>query len=93
MAKLKAGRHTSALKEARKSKKRAERNSAVRSKIRTSIKRVVEAVKNNDVKVASEQLATAFSQWDKAAKRNVIHSKAASNQKARLSKLVSKIKK
>ncbi|GHT58721.1 hypothetical protein AGMMS50222_02570 [Endomicrobiia bacterium] len=93
MAKLKTGRHTSALKEARKSKKRAERNSAVKSKIRTSIKRVEEAVKNNDVKVASEQLATAFSQWDKAAKRNVVHSKAASNQKARLSKLVSKIKK
>ncbi|GHT37930.1 hypothetical protein AGMMS49593_06190 [Endomicrobiia bacterium] len=93
MAKLKTGRHTSALKEARKSKKRAERNSAVKSKIRTSIRRVVEAVKNNDVKVASEQLATAFSQWDKAAKRNVIHSKAASNQKARLSGLVSKIKK
>ncbi|GHT54223.1 hypothetical protein AGMMS50233_01840 [Endomicrobiia bacterium] len=93
MAKLKTGRHTSALKEARKSKKRAERNSAVKSKIRTSIKRVEEAVKNNDAKVASEQLATAFSQWDKAAKRNIVHSKAASNQKARLSKLVSKIKK
>jgi small subunit ribosomal protein S20 len=93
MAKLKTGRHTSALKEARKSKKRTERNSAVKSKIRTSIKRVEEAVKNNDVAAALEQLAAAFSEWDKAAKRNVVHHKAASNQKARLSKLVLKIKK
>jgi small subunit ribosomal protein S20 len=91
MAKLKTGRHTSALKEARKSKRRAEINSAIKSGIRTSIKRVEEAVKSNDAKVASERLAIAFSQWDKAAKRNVVHSKAASNQKARLSRMVSKI--
>ncbi|MDR1926881.1 MAG: 30S ribosomal protein S20 [Endomicrobium sp.] len=93
MAKLKTGRHTSALKEARKAEKRSERNAATKSKIRTSLKRVETAVKNNDVKAASEHLATAFSEWDKAAKKNVIHSKAASNQKARLSKLVTKIKK
>jgi small subunit ribosomal protein S20 len=93
MAKLKTGRHTSALKEARKSKKRAEINSAIKSGIKTSTKRVEEAVKNNDVKVASERLTIAFSQWDKAAKKNVVHSKAASNQKARLSRMVSKINK
>jgi small subunit ribosomal protein S20 len=93
MAKLKTGRHTSALKEARKAEKRTERNSAIKSKIKTAIKRVEEAVKKGDVKVALEQLAAAFSEWDKAAKKNIVHSKAASNQKARLSKLVSKIKK
>ncbi|MDR2252017.1 MAG: 30S ribosomal protein S20 [Endomicrobium sp.] len=93
MAKLKTGRHTSALKEARKAKKRTERNSSIRSKIKTAIKRVEEAVKKGDVKVALEQLATAFSEWDKAAKKNIVHSKAASNQKARLSKLVAKLKK
>ena len=93
MAKLKTGRHTSALKEARKAKKRADRNTSTKSKIRTAIKRVEIAVKNNDVKVALEQLAVAFSQWDRAAKKNVVHRKAASNQKARLSKLVAGIKK
>jgi small subunit ribosomal protein S20 len=91
MAKLKTGRHTSALKEARKAKKRAERNKAIKSKIRTSIKRVKEAVKNNNVKAAQEHLNVAFSEWDKAAKRNIVHYKAASNQKARLSKLVTRI--
>ncbi|MDR0977888.1 MAG: 30S ribosomal protein S20 [Endomicrobium sp.] len=92
MAKLKTGRHTSALKEARKAKRRADRNSSIKSKIKTAVKRVEEAVKKGDVKIASEQLAAASSQWDKAAKRNVIHFKAASNQKARLSKLVLNIK-
>ncbi len=88
MAKLKTGRHTSALKEARKTKKRTERNFAVKSKIRTMVKKVETAVKNKDVKSAQEQLSVAFSEWDKAAKRNVIHSKSAANQKARLSKIV-----
>jgi small subunit ribosomal protein S20 len=92
MAKLKTGRHTSALKEVRKSKRRSERNAVVKSKMKTAIKRVEEAVKKNDVKLASEQLAKAFSQWDKAAKKNIVHPKSASNQKARLSKLVSKMK-
>ncbi|MDR2399310.1 MAG: 30S ribosomal protein S20 [Endomicrobium sp.] len=93
MAKLKTGRHTSALKEARKAEKRTERNSSIKSKIKTSIKRVEEAVKKGDVKVALEQLAAAFSEWDKAAKKNVVHFKSASNQKARLAELVSKIEK
>ncbi|MCL2144476.1 MAG: 30S ribosomal protein S20 [Endomicrobia bacterium] len=93
MAKLKTGRHTSALKEARKTKKRTERNFSVKSKIKTTIKKVESAVKDKDAKLAQEQLNIAFSEWDKAAKRNIIHSKAASNQKARLSKMVAGISK
>lgn len=93
MAKLKTGRHTSALKEARKAKKRTERNSAIKSKIRNSVKKVEAALKNNDVELAKEHLKVLFSEWDKAAKRNVVHHKAASNQKARLSKKVSKVSK
>ena len=93
MAKLKTGRHTSALKEARKSVKRTERNAALKSKIKTSVKKVESAVKNKDAKLAQEQLNTAFSEWDRAAKKNIIHSKAASNQKARLSKLVAGLSK
>lgn len=93
MAKLKTGRHTSALKEARKSKKRAQLNTSIKSRVKTSIKKVEEAVKNNDIKTALEQSAIAFSECDKAAKKNIVHFKAASNQKARLSKMISKIKK
>ncbi|MDR2666231.1 MAG: 30S ribosomal protein S20 [Endomicrobium sp.] len=90
MTKLKTGRHTSSLKEARKAEKRNKRNMAIRSKIKTSIKRVETAVSNNNIKMSEEQLRRAFSEWDKAAKRNVVHPKTASNQKARLSKLIAK---
>ncbi|MDR3243915.1 MAG: 30S ribosomal protein S20 [Elusimicrobiota bacterium] len=92
MAKLKTGRHTSSLKEARKSKKRADRNATVKSEIKTAVKRVEAAVKAKDLKLAQETLKQLFSKWDKAAKRNVVHYKAAANQKARLSKKVSAIK-
>jgi len=91
MAKLKTGRHTSALKEARKTKKRTARNIAIKSQIKTAVKKVEAAIKKGDAKLALEQLNILSSQWDKAAKRNVIHKKAADNQKARLSKKVSKI--
>ncbi|AKL97600.1 30S ribosomal protein S20 [Endomicrobium proavitum] len=93
MAKLKTGRHTSALKEARKSKTRTDRNVAVKSKIKTALKKVEAAVKANDLKAAQDALKTAFSQWDRAAKKNVIHYKAAANQKARLSKKVASLSK
>jgi small subunit ribosomal protein S20 len=93
MAKLKTGRHMSALKEVRKTEKRTERNASVKSKIKTSVKKVEAAVKKNDAKLAQEQLDIAFSEWDKAAKRNVIHKKAADNQKARLAKKVASLSK
>lgn len=91
MAKLKTGRHTSSLKEARKTVKRTQRNVSVKSEMRTAIKKVEEAKKKNDKKAAQEALNKVFSQLDKAAKRNVIHYKAAANKKARLSKKVAAV--
>lgn len=91
MAKLKTGRHTSSLKEARKAVKRTERNVNTKSKIKTMSKKVELAVKAKDVEGAKKALKVAFSEWDKAKKKNVIHKNAASNQKARLSKLVASL--
>lgn len=91
MAKLKTGRHTSALKEARKAEKRKARNVATKSKIRTMAKKVEAAVQAKDVEAAKIALNMAFSEWDKAQKKNVIHKNAASNQKARLAKKVASI--
>ncbi len=91
MAKLKTGRHTLALKQNRKSKRAELRNLSVRSKIHTLVKKVETAVSKKDKKLAQELLRTAFSEWDKAAKRNIIHANAASNQKARLSRLVNSL--
>jgi small subunit ribosomal protein S20 len=87
MAKFKTGRHTSALKETRKAKKRMKRNVIIKSMIKTLIKKVEIAVKNNDEAVQS-YLSAAFSRLDRAAKNNIVHYNMASNQKARLSKLV-----
>jgi small subunit ribosomal protein S20 len=91
MAKLKTGRHTSSLKEARKTVKRTQRNVSVKSEIRTAVKKVEEAIKRKDKAAAQEALRIVFSQWDKAAKRNVVHYKAAANKKARLSKRVAAV--
>lgn len=91
MAKLKTGRHTSALKAARKAKSNEERNTAIKSKIKSIVKKLETAVSKKDGAQAAELLKLAFSEWDKAVKRHVIHDNAASNQKARLSKLVSSL--
>ena len=91
MAKLKTGRHTSALKEVRKTEKRTARNAATKSKIRTLAKKVEAAVKAKNKEEAQKALDVAFAQWDKASKTNVIHKNSANNQKARLAKLVASI--
>jgi small subunit ribosomal protein S20 len=84
MAKLKTGRHTSALKAHRQSVTHAEHNLQIRSKIRTIARRVEQAVAAKDAKSANSLLEEAFSAWDKAAKTGVIHWRAASRKKSRL---------
>ena len=85
MAKLKTGRHTSALKAHRQSERHAVANAQVKSKIRSIARKVETAVVNKDAKAARTLLNEAFSLWDKAAKTGLIHSRSASRKKARLS--------
>jgi small subunit ribosomal protein S20 len=85
MAKLKTGRHTSALKAHRQSETHAEHNLQIRSKIRTLARNVEAAVAAKDAKSAKKLLGEAFSAWDRAAKTGVIHWRAASRKKSRLS--------
>jgi small subunit ribosomal protein S20 len=92
MAKLKTGRHTSALKEVRKTHKRTARNISVKSEIRTAVKKLEDAIKNKDLAASKEILKEVFSKWDKASKRQVIHPKAAANKKGRLAKKVEGLK-
>jgi small subunit ribosomal protein S20 len=88
MAKLKTGRHTSALKANRQAEKHAEANVSVRSAIHTIARKVEQAVANKDAKAAQTALSEAFAAWDKAAKTGVVHWRAASRKKARLSSRV-----
>ena len=91
MAKLKTGRHTSALKERRKAIKREAQNTSVKSMLRTLIKKVEAAVAKKDVDLAKGLLKESFEAWDKAARRDIVHKNAAANKKSRLSKLVASI--
>jgi small subunit ribosomal protein S20 len=91
MAKLKTGRHTSALKAHRQSVAHAEHNLEIRSKIRTLARRVEAAVAAKDAKSANTLLGEAFAAWDKAAKTGVVHWRAAARKKARLSGRVTKL--
>jgi small subunit ribosomal protein S20 len=75
----------SAIRDIRKSRKRAERNQSVKSAIKTFVKKTRVAIANGD-----ENAAELFSQTsaavDKAAKRNIIHKNAANRRKSRLAK-------
>jgi len=83
--KLKTGRHTGALKEARKNVKRRIANRAVKSTIRTAIKKFESALTEKNAEKAKECLRQVSSMLDKAAKKNIIHKKNASRKIGRLS--------
>ncbi len=91
MAKLKTGRHTSALKAKRQAARHAEVNQTMRSHVRTLARRVEVAVEKKDLKAATAYLNEAFSAWDKAAKTGLVHRNAASRKKARLAAKVRRL--
>ncbi len=84
MAKLKTGRHTSAIKATRQNRKRYLRNRTIRKNIRLAAKELQAAVEKKDSGAAKELLSKVSSLWDKAAKTGVIHWKAAARKKSRL---------
>ena len=93
MAKLKTGRHTSAIKAFKQSERKHEHNREISTRIHTLVKKVEAAAAKKDKENAEKLLKEVFSQWDKAAGKNIIHKNKSSNQKARLSRLVKSITK
>lgn len=89
MAKLKTGRHTSALKAQRQAEKRTSRNKGLMKKVRTTTKKVLAAAKA-EAKTLVEDLKKAESSIDKAAKKKVLHWKTAARKKSRLVKAAAK---
>jgi len=83
-------RHKSVEKRVRTSKEANVTNRANKSRIKTAIRRVIEA---KDKEGAEGALRTAVSVLDKSVKTGLIHKNKASNQKSRLNKLVNKIEK
>ena len=78
----------SSKKRIRQNRKREQRNVAVKSAIKTAIKRVEEAVVQGDLEGARARLSEAFSALDSASTRGIIKKNTASRRKARLAKSI-----
>ncbi len=90
MAKLKTGRHTSALKELRKSLRRKERNLKLKNKIKQLRKNILELLKENKVKEAKNLLPQFYKAVDKAAKTHYIHKNKAARLKSTIAQKLNK---
>lgn len=73
------------------SEKRAARNKAIRSKVKTSIKKVDAAIAANDKEAAKTALIAATSEISKAASKGVYHKNTSSRKISRLSQAVNKM--
>lgn len=72
-------------------KTRNERNKAIKSAVKTAIKKVDAAVAAKDKEAASAALLAATSAIDKATKKGVYHKNTASRKVSRLAKAVNSI--
>ena len=70
---------------------RTERNKAIRSKVKTAIKKVESAVAASDKQLAQTNLKNAVVEITKAASKGVYHKNNASRKVSRLSKAVDSI--
>lgn len=68
------------------------RNKAVRSELKTAVKRVRAAVEANDAELAQAEANKAGKLLDKAASKGIIHKNQAAQRKSGIQKLVNKIK-
>jgi len=90
MAKLKTGRHTSAIKAVRQSEKRAAVNRGVKNRIHEKVKEFKKLLAQKDISNASKMAPEIYSLLDKAAKKGTVHWKNSSRNKSRLSELLKK---
>jgi small subunit ribosomal protein S20 len=81
--------HKSAEKRARASARKAARNTALRSRMRTAIKRVRTATEKEK---AMAELKKTVKLLDQMAAKGVIHANKAANNKSKLTRLVNNLK-
>ena len=84
-------KHISAEKRHRQSLKLRDRNQAVRSRIRTFVRRVRESIQASDLGKATEHLRQAARAIDKAVTKGVLHRNTASRKISRLTRSVRKL--
>jgi small subunit ribosomal protein S20 len=76
----------SQLKRIKTNQKRTERNKAVKSELRTWIRKFREAAASGDKDAAADALKTASTKLDKAVSKGVIHENQAANKKSAMAK-------
>jgi len=81
----------SAIQQWKRSLKRREINRKNKSTLRTQVRSLREAIKNNDKDQAQEMLPTTFSLIDQSIKKGTIHKNTGNRYKSRLSKRVNLI--
>ena len=72
-------------------RRNAERNKAIKSKVKTAINGVDAAIAAGDKDAASKALTTAISEINRAASKGVFHKKTASRKISRITVAVNKI--
>jgi small subunit ribosomal protein S20 len=77
--------HYSALKRARQTETRTTRNRANKSRLRTSLRQLREAIAGGDANAVKTSFSGTVSLLDKAVQKGVLHKNTASRYKARLS--------
>ena len=77
--------HYSALKRARQTDTRTTRNRANKSRLRTSLRQLREAIAGGDANAVKTSFSGTVSLLDKAVQKGVLHKNTASRYKARLS--------
>lgn len=70
---------------------KADRNKAIKSGVKTSVKKVTAAIAANDKETAKAALVAATATIDKAAKKGVLHKNTASRKVSRLAQAVNKM--
>ena len=83
-----ANRHKSAIKRNRQNEKRHDRNRIVRTRVKSDVRKVREAVDRQDASAAEAELRRAVKDLSQAASKGILHPRNASRRIARLSKRV-----
>jgi small subunit ribosomal protein S20 len=81
-------KHPSAQKRHRQSVKRQDRNQAIRSRVRTFVKRVRESIDAKNADEATTRLRSATRAIDKAVTKGVLHRNTAARKISRLTRAV-----
>ncbi len=81
----------SAIKRVNTNNKKKERNKALKSKMRTEIKKVEKFIEMNELEEAKNAFRTATKAIDKAVQKGAIHKNNGNRQKSRLAKKLNKV--